>query len=44
MTQYNTLNVEFPNSRLKNLKPAIKSGSTVTLNLSSYVVGDANYY
>ena len=38
MTQYNTLNVKLSNSQLNNLKPEIKDGTQVTLNLSSYIV------
>ena len=42
MTQYNTLNVKLSNSELNNLKSVIESGSGVTLNFSSDVVGDSN--
>ena len=35
MTQYNILNVKFSNSQLNKLKPGIKNGTEVTLNLSS---------
>ena len=31
MTQYNTLNVKFPNSQLNKLKSGTKNGSEVTL-------------
>ena len=34
MTQYNTLNVKLSNSRLNKLKPGLKNGTEVTLNLS----------
>ena len=34
MTQYNTLNVKLSNSRLNKLKPRLKNGTEVTLNLS----------
>ena len=40
MTQYNTLDVKLPNSRLKKLKSEIKNDTEVTLNLSSNDVGD----
>ena len=42
MTQYNTLNVTFPNSQLNKLKSGIKSITEVALNISSNVVGDSN--
>ena len=42
MTQYNTLNIKLTNSQLKKLKPEIKDGSEVTLNLSSNVIGDSD--
>ena len=32
MTQYNTLNVKFPDSLLNKLKSGIKRGTEVTLN------------
>ena len=35
MTRYNMLNVKLSNSRLNKLKPGIKNGTEVTLNLSS---------
>ena len=41
MTQYNTLNVTFSNSQLNKLKSGTKSGTEVTLNLSSNVIGDS---
>ena len=40
MPQYNALNVKLFNSQLNKLKSAIKSGSEVTLKLSSNVVDD----
>ena len=42
MTQYSMLNVKLSNSRLNKLKPAIKSGTEVTLNLSSNLIGNSN--
>ena len=42
MTQYNILNVKFSNSQLNKLKSRVKSGSEVTLNLSSNVIGNSN--
>ena len=42
MTQYSTLNVKFSNSRINKLKPGIKNGPMVTLNLSSNVIGNSN--
>ena len=42
MTQYNTLNVKFSNSQLTKLKSGIKTGTEVTLKISSNVVGDSN--
>ena len=41
MNQYNTLNVKLSNSLLNKLKSEIKDGTQVTLNLSSYKVGDS---
>ena len=41
MNQYNTLNVKLSNSLLNKLKSEIKDGTQVTLNLSSYMVGDS---
>ena len=38
MTQYNILNVKLSNSQLNK----IKSGTSVTLKISSNVVGDSN--
>ena len=34
MTQYNTLDVKFSNSKLNKLKSGMKNGAEVTLNLS----------
>ena len=42
MTQYNTLNVKLSNSQLNKLKSAMKTGTHITLNLSSNVVDDSN--
>ena len=42
MTLYNSLNVKLSNSKLNNLKPRIKNGTEVTLNLSSNVFCDSN--
>ena len=43
MTQYNNSNVKLYNSQLNNkLKSGIKIGTQVTLNLSSYAVGESN--
>ena len=42
MAQYNTLCVKLSNSQLNKLKPRIKSGTLVTLKLSSNVIGDSN--
>ena len=36
MTQYNSVNMKFPNSQLKKLKSGIKN--EITLNLSSNLV------
>ena len=38
MTQYDTLNVKLTNSQLNKLKPGIKTGTQVMLNLSSNTV------
>ena len=40
MTQYNSLNVKLSNSKLNNLKPAIKNETEVILKLSSKMIGD----
>ena len=42
MTQYNTLNVKLCNSQLNKLKSETKTGTEVTLKISSNVVGDSN--
>ena len=42
MTQYNTINVKLYNSKLHELKSAIKNGTEVTLNLSSNLIGNSN--
>ena len=42
MTQYNTLNVNLSNSQLNKLKPGIKNGTDVTVNLSSNLIGNFN--
>ena len=42
MTQYNTLNVKLSNSQLTKLKSGIKTGTEVTLKISSNVIGDSN--
>ena len=42
MTQYNTLNVKLSNSYLDKFKPVVKSGTGLTLNLSSNIIGDSN--
>ena len=42
MSQYNMLNVKLSNSRLNKLKPTIKNGTKVTLNLSSNLIGSSN--
>ena len=41
-TQYNTLNIKLCNSQLTKLKSAIKIGTEVTLNHSSYLIGSSN--
>ena len=38
MTQYDTLNVKLTNSQLNKLKPVIKTGTQIMLNLSSNAV------
>ena len=43
MTQHNTLKVKWSNAELNKLKSGIKSGTEVTLKLSSNVVGDSNH-
>ena len=42
MTQYNTLNVNLPNSQLNKLKSAIKNKTYVILRFSSNMVGNSN--
>ena len=42
MTQYNTINVKLSKSQLNKLNSGIKSGTSVTLNLSSNVIGNSN--
>ena len=42
MTQHNTLNVKFSNSQLNKLKSGAKSGTEVTLSLSSNLTGNCN--
>ena len=41
MTQYNTLNVKLSSLQLNKLKPGIKNGTEVILNLSLNVIGDS---
>ena len=40
MTQYNSLNIKLSNSQLNKLKSAIKSGTEVSLRLSSNMIGN----
>ena len=42
MTQYNTLYLKLSNSQLNKLKPGIKNGTEVTLNLSSNLIRNSN--
>ena len=42
MTQYNTFNVNFSNSRLKKLKSTIKVVTEMTLNLLSNLMESSN--
>ena len=42
MTQYNTSNLELPNSQLNNLKSGIKNGTKGPLKISANVAGDSN--
>ena len=42
MTQYNALNVKLFDSQLNKLKSEVKNGTEVTLNLSSYLIGNSN--
>ena len=43
MTQYNTLNVEFPKLQFNKLKSGTKNINEVTLKPSSNLVGVSNY-
>ena len=42
MTQYNTLNVKLSNSQLNKLKPGIKRGTEVTLDISLNLIRNSN--
>ena len=42
MTQYNTLNIKFCNSRLNILKLVTKYGTEVTLNYSLNMISNSN--
>ena len=42
MTQYNSLNVNLPNSQLNKLKSIKKYGTDVVLRLSSNIVGNSD--
>ena len=42
ITQYSTLNVKLSNLQLTKLKPGIKNGTEVALNLSSNVIDNSN--
>ena len=42
MTKYNNLNVKMTNSQLHKLKSEKKTGTEVTLNLSSNLIGNSN--
>ena len=42
MTQNSTFNVKLFNSQLNNLKPGMKNGSQIILNLQTNVVGECN--
>ena len=42
MTQYNTVNVKLSNSRLSKLKSGIKTGTEVTVDISSNALGESN--
>ena len=42
MTQYSNLNVKLSNAQLNKLKPEIKNGAELTLNLPSNMIGDFN--
>ena len=42
MTQYNSLNVQFSNSKLRKLKTAIKNETELVLRLSPTMIADSN--
>ena len=42
ITQYHTSNVNLPNLQHNKLKPVIKNGPEISLNLPSNVIGDSN--
>ena len=42
MTEYNTLNVKFSNSKLNKLKSETKNGTEITLKIPSNIIGDSN--
>ena len=42
MTQYNSLNVNLPNSQLNKLKSAIKNETEIILRLSSNMIDNSN--
>ena len=42
MTKYNTSNIKLSNSQINKLKSEIRTGTEVTLNLSSNVISDSN--
>ena len=42
MTQYNTLDVKYSNSKLSNLKSGIKNGAEVFLNISWDLIENFN--
>ena len=42
MTKYNTSNIKLSNSQINKLKSGIRTGTEVTLNLSSNVISDSN--
>ena len=42
MTKYNTSNITLSNSQINKLKSGIRTGTEVTLNLSSNVISDSN--
>ena len=41
MTKQNTLNIRLSNSQLNKLKPGIKSGNEVNLNVLSNLIGNS---